>query len=159
MYHIRNSDGRGENQRSLGPSLKNDALKGANHIRQIYNDGMIDIGISTSAGTRLEMSRILEHAEPEPEYTSDAIDRGEFDVIYHPVTGQRLDNLFLKRDPVFGCFVFVERASQTTGWGGTESNILEKQLPRIGNGMSRSRADFPLLHWKYDCLTGVLLKK
>src|SRR3989344_8467044 len=139
MYHIRNSDGRGENQRSLGPSLKNDALKGANHIRQIYNDGMIDIGISTSAGTRLEMSRILEHAEPEPEYSIEAIDRGEFGALYHPVTGQSLSNCSLVRDPAFGCFVFVERISETTGWGGGDS-LSEKRLPRIGDGMIHREA-------------------
>jgi len=160
MYPIRSSQRQEKDQRSLDPSPKNDAPKEANHIRQIYDDGMIDIGISTSAGTRLEMSRILEHAEPEPEYSAEAIDRGEFGALYHPATGQLLANLILKQEPVLGYFVFADPHSETMGWSAAApSNRLDKQLPRIGNSLSYTRSKFPLPHWLYDPWTGAKLRK
>ena len=158
MYPIRSSERQEKDQHSLDPSRENHPSKGLNRSGEIYNDGMMRITIvPVSSNMRDEVNKVLEHAEPLPEYTSDAIDRGEFGALYHPVTGQSLSSLSPVRDPAFGYFVFVEKTSETTGWGGGDAPR-EKRLPRIGDGVKHSASDFPLRpRWKYDYKTGVRL--
>ena len=146
-----------QGQLPLNPSPQ---MARPNGLLVIFDDGMMNIGISLQSGVRLEMGHALNDAESEPEYSSEAIDRGEFGALYHPATGQKLSHLHLKKDPAFSHFVFVEPVSETAGWGGiSASERKDRQLPRIGNGMSHRKEDFPLPHWRYNHQTGAKLRK
>lgn len=92
------------------------------------------------------------HAEHVRRWTSDQIDRGQFGVLFHPVTGNCLAGT--RFDEAHHCHV-VEH--QYSGWG--ESTAESEQLPRIGDGKDHVESDFPLPQWQFHWQTRQPLQK